>query len=431
MERTDPAATAPAWAIPTERAEGAPWLAWLVRLRWVAIVGQVLTLAITSRVIDRPAVVVPGLLAAVMLLVGANAVAVRTLRSGGPVPPETLLAHLLLDVGVLTAFFVAAGGSDNPFLMLYLIHVAMASVMMGPRYAVPLTAFVIAVVAALPSLALPLHLDRHPLGADTLRTAGEIVAFAVTASSVGGFTLGTAATLRRQKQRLLEARERTLMTDRLRAVGTLAAGAAHELNTPLSTMDLRLRRIERRHADDPTQADLDVVRSQLERCIDVVDQLAHGAGDPSASGFRRAPLQSFVREALDLWSKGSPIGVRVRLDEAPIPVELPDVAFTQAFVNLLENAREAQADVGVHDPLEVEVTRDGPLGVVRVVDRGAGLPVADRVGEPFFTTKPHGTGLGVFVARALADGAGGGLAYFRRDGRTVATWTFPERGAQP
>jgi two-component system sensor histidine kinase RegB len=196
-------------------------------------------------------------------------------------------------------------------------------------------------------------------------------------------------------------------------------------------MDLRLRRIARRHDDAPTQGDLDVVRGQLERCIDVVDQLAHGAGDPSASGFRRAPLQSFVREALDLWSKGSPIAVRVRLDEAPIPVELPDVAFTQAFVNLLENAREAQADVGVHDPLEVEVTRDGGYGVVRVADRGPGLPVADRVGEPFFTTKPHGTGLGVFVARALADGAGGGLAYVRRDGRTVATWTFPERGAQP
>jgi C4-dicarboxylate-specific signal transduction histidine kinase len=115
------------------------------------------------------------------------------------------------------------------------------------------------------------------------------------------------------------------------------------------------------------------------------------------------------------------------MDDDPIPVELPNVAFTQAFINLLENAREAQEEVAAPDPLEVEVRRVGEFGVVAIRDRGPGLPSeGDRVGEPFFTTKATGTGLGVFVARALADGAGGGLDYVRVDDRTIARWYFPE-----
>ena len=109
-------------------------------------------------------------------------------------------------------------------------------------------------------------------------------------------------------------------------------------------------------------------------------------------------------------------------------VELPVVAFQQAFINLLENAREAQETVGSFAPLQVRVLRSGTDGVVELADEGCGLPPdSDQVGEPFFTTKASGTGLGVFVARAVADGAGGGLQYLPRiPAGTLARWWFPE-----
>ncbi len=403
------------------------WLAWLVRLRWVAVVAQLITLSFSASVLHQPVATIPALLLVVGGLVAANVQAGGTLRAGLPVSHDHLLVHLLLDVTALTAFFAAAGGSANPFVMLYMIHVAMGAVMLERRHALFLMAVVVLANMLLHRVSQPLHLDRHNLlDADTLAGIGQTVALTVTVFSVGLFTAGTAATLRRNKQRLLEARERTSATDRLRAVGTLAAGAAHELNTPLSTMDLRLRRIGRRHTDEATTADLTVIQDQLDRCIGVVHQLVVGAGDPSASGFRAASLQSLVHDAVHLWSVGSTTRVQLSLDDTAVPVELPDIAFTQALANLLQNASEAQADTGIQEPIAVEVSREGHLGVVRVIDQGPGLPdQRDRVGEPFYTTKPQGTGLGVFVARAVAEGAGGTLTYHREQGRTVARWCFP------
>ena len=361
------------WHLAEGADEGSMWLAWLVNLRWVAIVGQVVTLLFSLGVLDRPWVVGPALFAAVGVLVLANLLAMRTLHQHDAIGPRILLTHLFVDVTVLTGFFLAAGGAENPFVMIYLIHVAMAAVMVPPRAAIWLMAAVVLANLSLHGLSLPLHPDRHPLPAGTLLSVGQVTALTVTVVSVGTFVMGMASTLRRHKQRLMEARDRTAQTDRLRAVGTLAAGAAHEINTPLSTMGLRLRRIGRRHADDDTRKDVEVIQQQLARCTEIVEQLLIGAGDPSASGFERAPLQAFVDRAVRLWSKGSPLDIRVRLDPEPVMVELPNVAFTQALINLLENAREAQQEVGVDTPLLVEVGRHQGMAPSRssITDRAS------------------------------------------------------------
>lgn len=420
------------WALAEGGDENRMWLAWLTRLRWVAIVGQIVTLSFTFSVLDTPAFVLPALLGLVALLGAANGWAVRELHTHRQVAPTTLLTHLVIDIVVLTAFFAAAGGWGNPFLVLYFIHIAIGAVILPAREAIGLMGLVVVANILLHELYLPLHPERHVVPSGVLMAVGQVIAVTVTVASVGTFILGMANTLRRQKLRLVEARDRTAQTDRLRAVGTLAAGAAHELNTPLSTIGLRLRRVARRHTDPETEADLSAMRSQLARCTEIVEKLLVGAGDPTASGIERKPLQEFVGDAVRLWSKGSPLDVELSLEPDPILVELPDVAFTQALTNLLENAREAQEEIGRRDTLRLEVRREGRVGIVRVIDHGPGLPPdADRVGEPFFTTKPTGTGLGVFVARALADGAGGTLSYAREGDVTITRWTFPEQRRTP
>ena len=417
------------WQLADGHDEGWMWMAWLVRLRWVAIVAQIVTVSFTFGVLDRPAIVLPGMAVAIGMLGIANMWAIRQLHDNEPIGQGALLSQLLLDVFVLTGFFMAAGGASNPFVLVYLIHVGMAAVMLETRQAVALMSAVIVANVALHFWNLPLHPERHELGQRWLMAIGETVAFTVTVLSVGGFVAGTGRSLRHQKHRLIEARDRTAQTDRLRAVGTLAAGAAHELNTPLSTIGLRLRRVARRHDDADTVADLEVMKAQLERCTEIVEQLLVGAGDPSSSGIERGSLQEIVRRGVHLWSLGSHLDVKLVLQEEDIAVELPGVAFLQALTNMLENAREAQLEAGVIDPLEVQIRREGRYGVVRILDRGPGLPPeSDRIGEPFFTTKSAGTGLGVFVARAVANGAGGGLSYAREEGRTVARWYVRESG---
>ncbi len=428
MERRLPRAFRDSSWFPVARDEGQMWLGWLVRLRWVAIFAQAVTLSFAVQLIDRPTVVLPVLYGVIVALAVANLVAARSAASDEPIPETRILGQLVLDVFALTAFFLLAGGPDNPFTPLYLVHIAMGAVMLTPARAALFTGIVAACYSTLFAFHLPLHFERHILDPFTLTRLGQLISFMVTAGSVGVFTLGLARSLRHREQQLLEARDRTARTDRLRAMGTLAAGAAHELNTPLSTIGLRVRRIGRRHADADTARDVQVIRDQLERCDRVVKQLLIGAGDPSAAGIERRPLADLIREGVKLWTRGATVEVHVHDASEGVVVEVPRIAFIQALTNLLENAREAQEAVGRFDAIQVRVLRDGDRAVVRLTDHGCGLPdSAHEVGEPFYTTKPDGTGLGVFVARQVADGAGGGLSYETAPGGgTTAVWWFPQ-----
>jgi two-component system sensor histidine kinase RegB len=409
--------------------EGPIGLDWLIRLRWVAIVAQVVTVGFALPMLHAPAVTVPLLVAVATALAIANVDAARKLglQLGNE---ERLQVQLAIDILALTALFELTGGATNPFVSLYLIHVAMGAILLRPARAVQLGALVTVCFALVSVVHLPLAWADHPVDEAALRRAGHLIAFTITVFSVLGFVLGLAEALRTHRQQLLTRRDHTARTDRLRSVGTLAAGAAHELNTPLSTIQMRVSRLARRHAEPATQADVEVVRAQVDRCKKVVEQLLVGAGDPSASGLDRVALAELVIDAVDLWQHGA--GVEVGLsDEADgAEVEVPRIAFVHGLINLLQNALEAQAEIGASHAIGVRLGRDGPRTFVEVTDRGVGLPPEqNQLGEPFFTTKDSGTGLGVYVARAVAEGSGGGLTYRANEpSGTVATWWFPVAG---
>ncbi len=405
------------------------WLVWLVRLRWVAIIAQIVTLSFASRILATPVLVFPLLLVTALLVVG-NMRAIQVVARPAEVPQDSLVMQLSLDVISLTAYFALAGGPDNPFTSLYLIHIAMGGVMLRQNAATFLMVWVLACYAGLHAVHLPLDLAHHTFSEQTLIRLGRIVSFTITTGSVAVFVVGITNSLRRRERQLLEARDKTAATDRLRALGTLAAGAAHEINTPLSTMGLRLRRIGRRYEDPDTVGDIEAIRGQLERVTGIVDRLLIGAGDPTASDIDKYPAADLVAEAVKWWSKGADTPVRFDDSSDGALVEVPRVAFTQGLVNLLENAREAQGESGSTDAIEVLIVREAGEIKILVRDHGCGLPDQSqhRIGDPFFTTKATGTGLGVFVARAVADGSGGGLRYSQNNRVTEAEWHFPEAG---
>ena len=418
--------SAPFWpAVDRDTELNRLWLSWLVRLRWVAITAQLLTLSLSVHLFPELWVFGP-LVVIVGLLVLANVRLLQRLGRADAFDDTTIVLQLLLDVGALTGIFLLAGGSTNPFVELFLIHIALAAVMVPARKAALVTGTAVVAYLLVSWVHLPLVWTNHTLPPDALRVIGETMAFTITAASVSVFVVGLATTLRRRERQLLAARDRTARTDRLRTVGTMAAGAAHELNTPLSTLGLRLGRIGRRHDDPDTVRDLTVARDQVERCTGIVQQLLFGAGDPSASELVRLPVRRLVDETITLWSKGSRCKVTIDDRSEGAPIAIPRIAFSQALVNLLENAREAQEAQEPMPPIEVRIEPHPGRIVVVIRDHGTGLPPdQDRVGDPFYTTKVSGTGLGVFVARSLAEGAGGGLSYTRLPDGTEARWVFP------
>ena len=228
-----------------------------------------------------------------------------------------------------------------------------------------------------------------------------------------------------------ELRAKAIASSRLATLGEMAAGIAHELNQPATSIavasDVAAMEIEA--ADPPRLASarrrMEEIARQIMRMRDIVDHL-RAFSRPDEGGAEQASLRDAVKGAVAL-AGGSlhAAGVRIQMDVAP---ELPPVrgrlsALEQVLVNLLGNARDAMAATPTeHRVVEIAARHDRPAREVWIAvrDRGAGLPpgVAERVFEPFFTTKPvgEGTGLGLSIAHGTIRGVGGSITIANREG---------------
>jgi two-component system, sensor histidine kinase RegB len=228
----------------------------------------------------------------------------------------------------------------------------------------------------------------------------------------------------------------------------MAAGAAHELSTPLGTIALVAKELERalsragdaaaRAADGATAGgtidpamieDARLIREQVGRCRVILDQMAGGAGEHPGEGIETVTVADLIREAL-VGTRPAP---RVRLDLADgagrAVLRLPPRAVAQALRSVITNAQDAS----VQDrEVMVVATRARDQVVVEVIDRGHGMSkeVLARVGEPFFTTKEpgRGMGLGLFLTRAVVESLGGALGMDSTPGQgTCVTLVLPAK----
>ena len=386
---------------------------WLITLRWAAIAGQ---LATTLIVHFGLGVALP--LAWVLGLIGfaaaTNLVAVVGAR-GREVPEWAAFAVMALDVIILTALLYLTGGPFNPFSILYLVQIALAAVALRARYAWPLAALAVigSGVLFLDHRELPLPARTH---ADHMRwhLQGMWVAFGVAAGFIVYFLVRVTRLLARREAELLAARDLAARHEKLASLAALAAGAAHELGSPLATIAVVARELERRAAGDVLD-DVKLVRQEVERCRQILSQMSKDAGTMTGESPHPVAARDLVAAALE--GAAAQPAVRVELGALGArAVRVPRHAIAQALGALVKNAQDAsQSEVVVRahasgDNLEVEVE-----------DTGTGMTpeVLARAGEPFFTTKEpgRGMGLGLFLARAVAEQSGGGLAIESTPGR--------------
>lgn len=417
-------------------------LARLLALRRVEVLAQSAVLMVAVVWLKIPLAVVP-MIGIIALLAAVNLATRWRLEKGGEVSHGEVCAQLVIDVGVLALLLYFAGGSSNPFVSLFLLPPMLAAVMLPAAYAWGMAGLTLSAYTFLMFWKLPLpppQGDLAQLDALFARAAGGVgehaahssgfalhilgmwLNFVISVGVVAFFLTRMAAALESRERELAAAREDALRNEQVLALGTLAAGAAHQLGTPLATMAVVIRELELNHGNGELREDLLLLREQVNRCKQTISQMLASTGRKRDESRQALRLDAYLNRLLDEWQVIRP---QVRFTASmqgaqPAPLVADERTLAQAILNLLDNA--ADANGASREAICVAATWDDECCRIDILDRGPGVQddIAQRLGQAFASSKtladdrPGGLGIGLFLANATVEHFGGKVELFNR-----------------
>jgi two-component system sensor histidine kinase RegB len=388
----------PSMANPT----GSALLRLLCNLRWLAVAGQALTVAVVTGPMQIALSAAP-LWAGIAALAIFNLHATWRVRRGGSPGEAEIFGHLLVDIVVLAWQVGWSGGIENPFSSLFLLPMALSILALPGPWVWAVAGASVLGFAASALLARPLPHVHGAFGdAFNLHKFGMLVSFVIAAAVVLIFFTRMAAAWRHSERRLARLQERFARNEGIIALATHAASVAHELNTPLGTLTLMVEDLAAEATTAAQREDCATMRVLLETCRDSVRELARPAettygGGPIARVIERWQL---VRPAIELQVSGS-------TDLAP----MIDPAVGHLLQALLNNAADASEQAGT-ERVDLHIEAGTAQLRASIRDYGAGLAHAPSVlpGTLFRSTKPGGLGVGLVLSHATIERLGGTLS---------------------
>lgn len=392
--------------IATRQGGRPPAMQRLLLVRWALLAFEVAAILGVPWLLDIPLPTMP-MLVVVALQGLANAVAMRRMAQSGEFSDQQLAAQLVTDIVALAVLMFFSGGAANPLISLLLPPVAVAALILPPRLVALVASLAILAYSLLNVLYLPLPVSDAERAA-RLHLAGMWVTFVLSASMLAWFLVRMKGSIHERDAELAKAREKALRDERVVALGTLAAGAAHELSTPLATMAVIAGELER----DPTlpeavRQDIAVLHRQVAACKEIISGLAERAGAERLDSAAAVNAERWLAGVFARWRELRP-RAEAELDLAGVSPRLTfavDATLEQGLLNLFNNAANAGSRVRVvatcdADSLSIEVRDDGP---------GFPAHVIEQAGKAPFPAHAAGSGIGLLLAHAAVARLGGRL----------------------
>ena len=355
------------------------------------------------------------------------------LRRGASITPLGLLGHLLVDVSLLVGLLWLTGGISNPLISYLLVLLAVSTTLL-PRLMV--IGFAMASTALYTFfLLLDLSSDQQmAMSGDMqemtfqLHLVGMWVIFVVSAALITVFITRMAEGIRRRELTLAKAREEALRSEQLIAIGTLAAGTAHALGTPLSTMSVLLSDLDELATENlgvpEVKEDISVLRQQVTRCRNSLTQLTRYYHKDEGRSEQTIPISAFIEDVRDYLTNIHPrSNIQITLYNIDNKHLNSDLSIKHALINIIENGIKAAKDKVT---LELRVSRADLT--ITIADDGPGIPaeVMENLGEPFISVRNQGMGLGIYLANASISRLGGSIEMSNRvEGGAVTRITLP------
>ncbi|MGH7022959.1 MAG: ActS/PrrB/RegB family redox-sensitive histidine kinase [Caulobacteraceae bacterium] len=413
----------------------------LIVLRLVGVVGQAAAIIIVGLILRFPLPYVPcailiGLSALFNLLLmisPASRRLAKTWEAG---------AQLVFDIAQISGLLLFTGGLSNPFCVLMIIPVTVGFATLPTRWAVAIgiIAAVMSVTLAFAGLPLPWpgpYAFRLPL----LYRIGCAVALMLGMGVTGGFAFWTAMRASRMELALHVTETVLAREQRISALGALAASAAHELGSPLTTISVVAKELARETPEGPLREDAWLLMDEAQRCRGILKRLTDTPEDAEAP--QRMRLDEFLEDIVAPYA-GDPV-IRVEPSvSGPSNAIAPEIwrrtEIIHALNSIVENAFDfARAEIQLTAKFDsrqitLQVTDDGP---------GFASEILDRLGDPYVTTRPGaegsrtghvGMGLGFFIAKTLLERTGATVAFRngrRRGAIVTARWSRDAIEAAP
>lgn len=406
----------------------------LIALRGVAVAAQCLVLGLAYYALDMR---LPwfALLATVTALFVFNLLSWWRLSLDYPVTNPELFVQLFADVLALAVLLYFSGGSTNPFISMFLLPLVITAAALPRSYTWGMAALTTLCYTLLMKYYVPLphHMPNgmnHGMSAMegmdmnsmmpqenifNLHIFGMWLGFVLSAAIIAFFVVRMAQAVRERDETLARAREEILRNERIVSLGTLAAGAAHELGTPLSTMSVVIGELQHEaNLNADWKNSLELLNSQIRNCRRILDKMLDDS-QPAAQ-----PLGEFLAATLEEWRLLRPATecAYKSQDCDKAMLQSFDPSLRPALLNLLNNAADASPQ-----QIEVEARCSEDQLTLTISDHGPGLTAetAARAGSAFFTTKQEGRGLGLFLANATLERMGGRVRLFNREGGGAST----------
>ncbi len=414
---------------PAEPIEALRLLFWL---RIVAIASQALVVAGVHEGLGIALPLGP-LAVAISALAAWNAFVLWRLRRASSVSHGEVALNFALDIAAFTSVIYLTGGPTNPFVSLYLVPIALAATSLPASYAWILGILCGAGYSLLLARHVPLPSVHGRFGGDfDLHVVGMWINFLVAAALILFFVARMARLLRARDRELAFMREAALRDQQIVALGTLAAGTAHELNTPLSTLMLLVEELQETTVDPEHKRQLHGMNEQIELMNRRLNAIAKRVGAERSEGARWVGVRTFLEKVIAEWSDAHPaITVKVSYDLSEPELSIvAEATIEQAIRSVLDNAAHATRS---NRRSEIEVRArcgDGRLAIA-VLDNGVGVDPALRseIGVRVLSTKDHGLGIGLLLSRAALQRFGGDLKLLSRPaGGVEARIDLPLKG---
>ncbi len=392
---------------------------WLVRLRWIALsfffflTGPALAMGILTRATVLMFVGIIGFLFSFNLVTQAIFI-----RPGKKISPYFIFFQLVLDLFVLSGLLIVSGGFANPFVAMFLLNASLGGILISGGLAWVFLLLAHGLLGILQWLFVHSNgFEIEPMLLAYILVAHMLIfSFWIVMRSLGSH-------LEKQSELQGHARLHLERQDRLRALGSLAAGFSHEFASPLNSAKIRLERLKRLGISHEAVEDLDEALASVRACEQVIQQMNSSQLDARDFHLKSVRIRELLLDIIESWKdEHSTADLQVEfLSEETLRV--PPINLAQVVLNLLDNAYEASPE----GRIRIRFERVGSRYELQVEDGGNGFPatVLERLGEPFVTTKENGTGLGLYVSQLFSQSFGGDLKLYNPpDGgaRVILSW---------